>query len=128
MLFVGHVARCELPPPPVMHLIDGEGIHAEEGTVTLTMAPQEFHYNPLGSVHGGILSTLLDTAAACSVHSTLPAGVGYTSMDLNVKFLRPATIASGRLTCTGTVLQRGRISVYLTYSFATLLLLLLFVR
>ncbi|GAA4941836.1 PaaI family thioesterase [Actinoplanes utahensis] len=102
------MASGELPPPPVMHLIGGEGIHAEEGTVTLELEPQEFHYNPLGSVHGGILSTLLDTAAACSVHSTLPAGVGYTSMDLNVKFLRPATIASGRLTCTGTVLQRGR--------------------
>jgi uncharacterized protein (TIGR00369 family) len=79
-----------------------------EGSVTLELDPQEFHYNPLGSVHGGVLSTLLDTAAACSVHSTLPAGVGYTSMDLNVKLLRPATIASGRLTCTGTVLQRGR--------------------
>ena len=51
--------------------------------------PQEFHYNPLGSVHGGVLATLLDTAAACSVHSTLPAGVGYTSLDLTAKFLRP---------------------------------------
>jgi uncharacterized protein (TIGR00369 family) len=98
----------ELPPPPIMHLIDAVGMRAVEGSVTLELDPQEFHYNPLGSVHGGVLSTLLDTAAACSVHSTLPAGVGYTSMDLNVKFLRPATIASGRLTCTGTVLQRGR--------------------
>ncbi|GAA1612441.1 PaaI family thioesterase [Actinoplanes couchii] len=98
----------ELPPPPVMHLIDGRNMRAEEGTVTVELDPQEFHYNPLGTVHGGVLSTLLDTAAACSVHSTLPAGVGYTSMDLNVKFLRPATIAGGRLTCTGTVLQRGR--------------------
>ncbi|WP_328460105.1 PaaI family thioesterase [Actinoplanes sp. NBC_00393] len=98
----------ELPPPPIMHLIDAAGMRAEEGSVTLELEPQEFHYNPLGTVHGGVISTLLDTAAACSVHSTLPAGVGYTSMDLNVKFLRAVTVDSGRLTCTGTVLQRGR--------------------
>jgi uncharacterized protein (TIGR00369 family) len=98
----------ELPAPPIMHLIDLAAMRAEEGSVTLELDPQEFHYNPLGTVHGGVISTLLDTAAACSVHSTLPAGVGYTSLDLNVKFLRPVTTASGRLTCTGAVLQRGR--------------------
>jgi uncharacterized protein (TIGR00369 family) len=98
----------ELPPPPIMQLIDMAGMTAEEGSVTVTLDPQEFHYNPLGSMHGGVIATLLDTAAACSVQSTLPAGVGYTSLDLNVKFLRPITLASGRLTCTGTVLQRGR--------------------
>jgi uncharacterized protein (TIGR00369 family) len=98
----------ELPPPPIMQLIDAGNFHAEEGTVSIELDAQEFHYNPLGTVHGGVISTLLDTAAACSVHSTLPAGVGYTSLDLNVKFLRPVTLASGRLTCTGTVLQRGR--------------------
>ncbi|OJF13544.1 PaaI family thioesterase [Couchioplanes caeruleus] len=98
----------ELPPPPVMHMIDIVGMDVTEGSVTLHLDPQEFHYNPLGTVHGGVLSTLLDTAAACSVHSTLPAGVGYTSLDLTVKFLRPVTIASGRLTTTGAVLQRGR--------------------
>lgn len=102
------MASGELPPPPIMNLIDSRGMTVEEGGVTLELDPQEFHYNPLGTVHGGVLSTLLDTAAACSVHSTLPAGVAYTSMDLNVRFLRPATIKSGRLTCTGTVLQRGR--------------------
>ncbi|TDB90589.1 PaaI family thioesterase, partial [Micromonospora fluostatini] len=81
---------------------------ADEGRVMVELVPQEFHYNPLGTVHGGILSTLLDTAAACAVHTTLPAGVGYTSLDLNVKFLRPVTVASGTLRCEGTVLQRGR--------------------
>jgi uncharacterized protein (TIGR00369 family) len=102
------MARGELPAPPVMHLIDMAGMEVEEGSVTVYLMPQEFHYNPLGSVHGGVLSTLLDTAAACAVHTTLPAGVGYTSQDLNVKFLRPVTVASGRITCRGTVLQRGR--------------------
>ena len=98
----------ELPAPPIMQLIDLAALRAEEGSVTVELDPQEFHYNPLGTVHGGVIATLLDTAAACTVHTTLPAGVGYTSLDLNVKFLRPVTIASGRLTCTGAILQRGR--------------------
>jgi uncharacterized protein (TIGR00369 family) len=98
----------ELPPPPIMQLIDVVRLEAVEGSVTVLLDPQEFHYNPLGTMHGGIISTLLDTAAACSVHSTLPPGVGYTSLDLTVKFLRPVTLASGRLTCVGSVIQRGR--------------------
>lgn len=102
------MAAGELPPPPIMNLIDVVGFEVEEGSVTLDLDPQEFHYNPLGTVHGGVISTLLDTAAACSVHSTLPAGVGFTSLDLNVKFLRAVMVGSGRLRCSGTVLQRGR--------------------
>ena len=102
------MAAGELPAPPVMHLIDMAGLEVEEGSVTVHLDPQEFHYNPLGTVHGGVLSTLLDTAAACSVHTTLPVGVGYTSLDLTVKFLRPVTVASGRITTRGAVLQRGR--------------------
>jgi uncharacterized protein (TIGR00369 family) len=98
----------ELPPPPVLRLIDADRLEVDEGRVVVEMTVREFHYNPLGSVHGGVLSTLLDTAAACAVHSTLPAGTGYTSLDLNVKFLRPATVATGVLRCEGTVLQRGR--------------------
>lgn len=98
----------ELPVPPVMQLIGASRLEAEEGRVSVEMTAQEFHYNPLGSVHGGVLSTLLDTAAGCAVHSTLPAGVGYTSLDLSVKFLRPVTTDSGLLRCEGTVLSRGR--------------------
>lgn len=98
----------ELPTPPIMRLMDMERMEAEEGRVIVTMRAQEFHYNPLGTVHGGVIATLLDTAAACSVHTTLPAGVGYTSLDLNTKFLRPVTLASGMLRCEGSVLQRGR--------------------
>lgn len=98
----------ELAPPPVMHLMDMDRMEADEGRVAVELTPQEFHYNPIGGVHGGVISTLLDTAAACAVHTTLPAGVGYTSLDLNVKFLRPVTVDSGTLRCEGTVLQRGR--------------------
>ena len=98
----------EVPPPPVMHMLGMGRMEVAEGTVTVTLEPQEFHYNPLGSVHGGVLATLLDTGTGCAVHTTLPVGVGYTSLDLNTRFLRPATIRSGLLTCVGTVIARGR--------------------
>jgi uncharacterized protein (TIGR00369 family) len=102
------MAAGDFPAPPIMRLIDIAGMEVDEGSVTLHLDPQEFHYNPLGTMHGGVISTLLDTAAACSVHSTLPAGIGYTSLDLSVKFLRPVTLATGRIICTGSVLQKGR--------------------
>lgn len=102
------MSRGEVPPPPVMQMLGIDRIEAEEGTVRVYLPAAEFHYNPLGTVHGGVLATVLDTAAACSVHSTLPAGVGYTSLDLTTKFLRPVTVDSGMLVCTGTVISRGR--------------------
>ena len=98
----------DLPRPPIMHLLGTGRLDAQEGRVVVTLEPQEFHYNPLGTVHGGVLATLLDTATGCAVHSTLPAGVGYTTLDLTTRFLRPASIASGLLTCEGTVLSKGR--------------------
>jgi uncharacterized protein (TIGR00369 family) len=102
------IGRGELPRPPVMQTLGIDGVQAEEGHVTVVMTPHEFHYNPLGTVHGGVLATLLDTATGCAVHTTLPAGIGYTSLDLTTKFLRPVTVASGDLRCEGTVLNRGR--------------------
>jgi uncharacterized protein (TIGR00369 family) len=102
------MGRGELPPPPIMHTLGMDGIEADEGRVAFTMRAQEFHYNPLGTVHGGVLSTLLDTSTGCAVHSTLPAGWGYTSLDLTTKFLRPVTVASGLLRCEGIVISRGR--------------------
>ncbi|MGH3861495.1 PaaI family thioesterase [Actinokineospora sp.] len=98
----------DVPPPPIMRLLDIKRMEAEEGRVIVEMRAQEFHYNPLGGVHGGVIATLLDTAAACAVHTTLPARTGYTSLDLTTKFLRPASVASGLLRCEGTVISRGR--------------------
>jgi len=102
------MGRGEIPPPPIMHTLGMEGIEVTDGGVVFSLYPQEYHYNPLGTVHGGVLSTLLDTAAGCAVHTTLPVGMGYTSLDLSTKFLRPVTVASGRLRCEGSVLSRGR--------------------
>jgi uncharacterized protein (TIGR00369 family) len=98
----------ELPPPPILALVDVERMSADPGQVTFWLRPQEFHYNPIGSVHGGVIATLLDSAAGCSVHSTLPAGVGYTTLDLSIKYLRPVTMRSGLLRAEGSVLSKGR--------------------
>jgi uncharacterized protein (TIGR00369 family) len=97
----------ELPPPPVMHTLGMTGVEVDGDCVVFHLEPQEFHYNPIGSMHGGVLATLLDSAAGCAVHATLPAGMAYTSLDLTVKYLRPVTIHSGTLRCEGTVLSRG---------------------
>ena len=98
----------KVPPPPIMDTLGMTDLRPERGRVVVEMPAAHFHYNPLGTVHGGVISTLLDTAAACAVHSTLAVGELYTSLDLTVKFLRPVTVESGLLTCEGTVIQRGR--------------------
>ena len=99
----------DLPAPPIMATLDMEVIEVvDKGAVRVFLTPQEFHYNPLGSMHGGVISALLDTAAGCSVHTTLPQGMGYTSLDLHTRFLRPITVGSGRLRCEGSVTNRGR--------------------
>jgi uncharacterized protein (TIGR00369 family) len=97
-----------LPRPPIMDTLGVSDLRPEAGRVVVEMPAAGFHYNPLGTVHGGVISTMLDTAAACAVHTTLAAGELYTSVDLTVKFLRPVTVDSGLLTCEGTVIQRGR--------------------
>lgn len=97
-----------LPAAPIALLLGMENFQVERGSVSVDLVAQHTHYNPIGSVHGGVISTLLDTAAGCSVHSTLGVGEAYTSVDLNVKFLRTVTVESGRLRAVGTVMQRGR--------------------
>ena len=98
----------DLPAPPILSTVGFELDAVEEGRVVFALEPGEHHYNPIGSVHGGVYATVLDSATGCAVHSVLPAGVGYTSLDLNVKFLRGMTTGTGRVTCEGRVVQRGR--------------------
>ncbi|WP_238408000.1 PaaI family thioesterase [Pimelobacter simplex] len=72
------------------------------------MQPEEWHYNPIGSVHGGMIAGLADSALGCAVHTKLPAGVGYTSLDLHIKFTRAANLDSGLLRCRADVVTIGR--------------------
>ena len=99
--------RCG-PPPPILNTIDLESASFEDGKAQFSLVPKEFHYNPIGSVHGGVFATLLDSACGCAVHTKLPAGVFYTSLDLSVKFLRPVSIATGKITAVGSVVHIGR--------------------
>ena len=101
------LSRGELPAAPVVDTLGFVLDSVEPGRVQFSFEPAEFHYNPIGSVHGGVYATLLDSATGCAVHSTLPAGVGYTSLDLTVKFLRAVTVDTGRVRCTGTVTHLG---------------------
>lgn len=97
-----------LPAAPIADTLGLVDFEVERGSVSVQLVAEHRHYNPIGSVHGGVISTLLDTAAGCSVHSTLAVGEGYTSQDLTVKFLRPVTVESGRLRAVGRVVHRGR--------------------
>jgi len=102
------IAQGRLPWPPVQKLIGFLGESFAEGRVTMTLDPAEFHYNPLGMVHGGVLTTILDTVMACAVHTKLPAGDSYTTLDLNVSFVRAVSLRSGRVRAVGEVIHLGR--------------------
>jgi uncharacterized protein (TIGR00369 family) len=97
-----------LPPPPIVALMQMALVAVEEGRVEFSCLVDESVYNPIGVVHGGLVCTLLDTVAGCAVHSTLPRGVGYTSIELKVSYLRAVHAASGPLTAVGRVVKPGR--------------------
>ena len=102
------VVAGELPPPPIAVTMRLRPVELEEGRVVFEGEPGEEHYNPIGVVHGGYAATLLDSALGCAVHTTLPAGVAYTSLGLEAKFTRPITRDTGRVLCEANVLYRGR--------------------
>lgn len=106
--FFRAIAAGTIPPPPVMRALEFDGSFFGEGRAVFRLTPQEFHYNPLGTVHGGVFATMLDSACGCAVHTLLPAGVFYTSLDLSVKFLRPVTVRTGPISAEGTVVHLGR--------------------
>ena len=107
MEFLQAMAQGRVPLPPISSTLEFADFTVERGTVTVELDPAEFHMNPLGTVHGGVIAALLDTACGCAVHTTLPAGIGYTSLDLNTRFLRPVRPGAGRIRCIGTVLNAG---------------------
>jgi uncharacterized protein (TIGR00369 family) len=97
-----------LPPPPIARLLGFTVVEVQEGRAVFAMEPAEWMYNPIGSVHGGIAATLLDSCMGCAVHTTLAAGVGYTTTDLQVRYIRAMGGATGRVLAEGKVIHRGR--------------------
>ncbi|MFI5313648.1 MAG: PaaI family thioesterase [Candidatus Dormibacteria bacterium] len=97
----------DLPKPPIADTLGFDLIEVDSGRAVFSIRSAEYMYNPIGSVHGGVYATLLDSAAGCAVHTMLPAGTRYTSLDLSVKFLRAMTAESGEVRCIGTVSHLG---------------------
>ncbi|AJQ96240.1 PaaI family thioesterase [Gynuella sunshinyii] len=106
--YLSAISREEIPMPPVMKLLGVEVLLVNENGVSLEFVPKEYHYNTIGGVHGGIYSTLLDSVISCAVHATLEKGIGYSTIDLKVNFIRPMTIETGLVSCLGNVVNSGR--------------------
>lgn len=101
------VADAKLPPPPIALLLGFDIEEVEEGRVVFTAETGEHQYNPIGVVHGGLAATLLDSAMGCAVHSRLPAGRGYTTLEIKVNYVRAIKRESGPLRAIGTVVHIG---------------------
>jgi uncharacterized protein (TIGR00369 family) len=106
--FLGKISSGELPLVPAGATTAVSPVAVGDGWAEFEMQPAEWHYNPIGSVHGGMLAGLADSALGCAVHTKLPAGTGYTSLDLTIKFTRAANLDSGLLRCRAEVVAIGR--------------------
>lgn len=102
------MAAGELPQPPIAETLGFRLVEAEHGRAVFECEPAEFHYNPIGTAHAGLASTLLDSAMGCAFVTTLDAGVGWTTLELKANFTRPMTLETGRVRCIGSVVHPGR--------------------
>ena len=98
----------ELPSPPIGETLDFIPIHIEDGNAIFQGRPSQQHYNPLGSVHGGWFCTILDSAVGCAIHSTLPAGKGYTTLEIKVNMIRALTKAIPLVRAEANIIHVGR--------------------
>jgi uncharacterized protein (TIGR00369 family) len=95
------------PAPPFAVETDIWLVEAESGRVVFEATPSKRFYYPLGTVHGGWISTLLDSAMGCAVHSVLKPGQAYTTVDMTVNFVRPVFEKTGKLRCEGKLIHAG---------------------
>jgi uncharacterized protein (TIGR00369 family) len=100
--------RGEIPGPPLAYLIGMKLLEIEEGSVIVTLTPAEYHYNPMGVLHGGIAATLFDSSLGCAVQTLLPAGKLAPTLQLQVNYIRPVTVKTGQIYCSGRVLYPGK--------------------
>jgi uncharacterized protein (TIGR00369 family) len=106
--FVRAIFEGKLPAPPIMQTIEPFDSSAEPGVVAMSSVPGLRHYNPIGSVHGGYAAILLDSAMGLAVHSMLPAGTGYTTLEFKVSFIKGMTKDTGAVRTEGRTLNVGR--------------------
>jgi uncharacterized protein (TIGR00369 family) len=106
--FVRAMFAGQFPTPPIMQTIEPFDTGAEPGVVVMHSVPRFRHYNPIGSVHGGYAATLLDSAMGLAVHSMLPPGSGYTTLEFKVSFIKGMTADTGAVRTEGRTLNVGR--------------------
>ena len=105
--FLRAIRDGELPPAPIQGLLGFELVEVDEGRAVFAATPGEQHYNPIGVVHAGLAATMLDSAMAVAVHSTLPAGSGYTTLETKFNLTRPIDASTGEIRAEGTIVHRG---------------------
>jgi uncharacterized protein (TIGR00369 family) len=106
--YLRRIMDGRLPKPPITETLDIALIHVEYGRTVFALEPAEWMYNPIGSVHGGVAATMLDSCMGCALHTTLAPGAGYTTTDLQVRYVRAMTTATGRVLAEGRVIHTGR--------------------
>lgn len=102
------MAAGELPQPPIAETLGFRLVEVEPGRAVFECEPAEFHYNPIGTVHGGLASTMLDSAMGCAFVTTIDPGVRWTTLELKANFTRAITLETGLIRCIGTVVHPGR--------------------
>ncbi len=105
--FFKAVGEGKLPLPPIMELMNIKPVEFSEGHVVFSVEPAEYHYNPIGVVHGGLAATLLDSSMSCAVHTMLPLGSGYTTLEIKINFVRALTSKTGIVYAEGKALHVG---------------------
>jgi uncharacterized protein (TIGR00369 family) len=106
--FLKAMIAGEFPQPPMCELLGFRLVEVDDGRAAFEGTPEFQHYNPLGVVHGGLAATMLDSALGCAVHSTLPAGDAYTTLEFKVNLVRAITKDTGPLRAEGRIVHRGR--------------------
>ncbi|HYG54337.1 MAG TPA: PaaI family thioesterase [Burkholderiales bacterium] len=106
--FLRAIRDGRVPPAPMAKLIGFRLVEVDVGQVVFEVVPGEQHYNPLGTVHGGLAMTLLDSAMGCAVHTHLPSGTGYTTLEAKTNLVRAITAATGKLRAIGTTVHVGK--------------------
>ena len=106
--FLRGIRDGKIPNPPITDALDYELTVVEPGFVVFEIEPKEFHYNPIGTVHGGFAATLLDSALGCAIFTTLAKGESWTTLELKLNFVRPLSKDTGTVEAEGRIIHRGR--------------------
>lgn len=105
--FLGKLRDASHPAPPFAEVTEIWPLEVESGRVVFEGVPTSRFYNPMGTVHGGWIAMLLDTAMGCAVHSLLKAGQTYTTVEMKLNFVRPVFENTGAMTCEGKIVHCG---------------------